>query len=79
MSFRDSDLRRMGVTGLTDGKKLFFYDSSDATATSSARDYFNSVVSEMESGDIMTLKNDDDVKSFEVTVDRGAVSLTEIT
>lgn len=68
----------MGVTGLTNGKKLFFYDSSDPTATASAREYFNSVVSEMEDGDTLTLKNVDDVKSYTVLIDRGDVTLTLI-
>lgn len=79
MSFKDSNLRRMGVTGLTDGKKLFFYDSDDPTSTSSAREYFNSVVSEMEDGDTLTLKNNDDIRHYTVVIDRGDVTLTAIT
>ena len=78
MSFKDSDLRRMSAN-IPNSKKLFFYDSDDDTATSSARDYFNSIVGEMDEGDTFTLKNGNTVRNYTASIDRdNNVSLSAI-
>ena len=78
--FRDSDLRRMSPSNVTNCRKVFLHDTGDEVATASARAYFNTVSGEMETGDVLALKSATSFKVFNITKDRDdVIELAEVT